>query len=178
MLETFTKCHRWCLTKVTCHSGVRPYRARNLLFFSLVPIELFASPFPPDWYTSPLLPTDRSVGKEYPTLGRILIVFARRLWLPLLVLAGFLGACVVFYVRVEGLRPLDALFWVIHPHSIEYRLVHKSTKIFSMFVYAGVFALRCDCQSTIAAPPHVADSTATNVCTRPRSPVDKVPDVR
>jgi len=75
-------------------------------------------------------------------MGRIIWVFIRRLWLPLLVLAAFLGVCVVFYVRVEGLRPLDALFWVIHPHSIEYRAVHKSTKIFSMFVYAGVFALQ------------------------------------
>ncbi len=68
-------------------------------------------------------------------------MFLRRLWLPLLVLAGFLGVCVVFYMRVEGLRALDALFWVIHPHSIEYRAVHKSTD-FSMFVYAGVFALQ------------------------------------
>jgi voltage-gated potassium channel len=75
-------------------------------------------------------------------MGRIIWVFIRRLWLPLLVLAAFLGVCVIFYMRVEGLRPLDALFWVIHPHSIEYRAVHKSTKIFSMFVYAGVFALQ------------------------------------
>lgn len=75
-------------------------------------------------------------------MGRIFLIFLRRLWLPLLVLAGFLGVCVIFYVRVEGLRPLDALFWVIHPHSIEYRAVRKSTKIFSMFVYAGVFALQ------------------------------------
>src|ERR1039458_4441861 len=75
-------------------------------------------------------------------MGRIILVFIRRLWLPLLVLAGFLGVCVLFYIRVEELRPLDALFWVIHPHSIEYRAVHKSTKIFSMFVYAGGFALQ------------------------------------
>jgi voltage-gated potassium channel len=75
-------------------------------------------------------------------MGRIILVFIRRLWLPLLVLAAFLGLCVVFYERVEGLRALDALFWVIHPHSIEYRAVHKSTKIFSLFVYAGVFALQ------------------------------------
>jgi voltage-gated potassium channel len=75
-------------------------------------------------------------------MGRIFLIFLRRLWLPLVVLAEFLGVCVIFYMRVEGLRPLDALFWVIHPHSIEYRAVHRSTKIFSMFVYAGVFALQ------------------------------------
>jgi voltage-gated potassium channel len=75
-------------------------------------------------------------------MGRIILVFLKRLWLPLLVLAAFLGACVVFYARVEGLRPVDALFWVIHPHAIEYYAVHRSTKIFSIFVYAGVFALQ------------------------------------
>ena len=73
---------------------------------------------------------------------RILIVFVRRLWLPLLALAGFLGICVVIYMRLESLRPLDALFWVIHPHSIEYRAVHRGTKIFALFVYAGVFAFQ------------------------------------
>lgn len=75
-------------------------------------------------------------------MARILIVFVRRLWLPLVVLAGFLGICVFVYMRLEGLRPLDALFWVIHSHSIDYRAVHKSTKIFALFVYAGVFAFQ------------------------------------
>lgn len=75
-------------------------------------------------------------------MGRILFVFVRRLWLPLLVLAGFLGMCVLVYTRLEGLRPLDALFWIIQTHSIDYRTVHKSTKIFALFVYAGVFAFQ------------------------------------
>jgi len=75
-------------------------------------------------------------------MGRIAIVFIRRLWLPLVVLAAFLGACVLVYMRIEGLRPLDALFWVIHPHSIEYRAVHRGTKIFSMIVYVGVFVFQ------------------------------------
>lgn len=73
---------------------------------------------------------------------RILLLFARRLWLPLVVLAAFLGICVVVYARLEGLRPLDALFWVFHSHSIDYRTVHKTTKVFSLFVYAGVFAFQ------------------------------------
>ena len=75
-------------------------------------------------------------------MGRILILFLRRLWLPLTVLGAFLGICVVVYARLEGLRPLDALFWVFHSHSIDYRAVHKSTKIFALFVYAGVFAFQ------------------------------------
>ncbi len=73
---------------------------------------------------------------------RILILFIRRLWTPLAVLAAFLGICVIVYMRLEGLRPLDALFWVIHTHSIDYRVVHRSTKIFALFVYVGVFAFQ------------------------------------
>jgi len=73
---------------------------------------------------------------------RIAVVFIRRLWLPLLVLAAFLGMCVLVYRRLEGISPLDALFWIIHTHSIDYRAVHKSTKIFALFVYAGVFAFQ------------------------------------
>ncbi|MGC2449250.1 MAG: NAD(P)-binding protein [Candidatus Sulfotelmatobacter sp.] len=75
-------------------------------------------------------------------MGRIFIIFLRRLWLPLLVLAAFLGMCMLVYRRLEGLSALDALFWVIHTHSIDYRAVHKSTKIFALFVYVGVFAFQ------------------------------------
>jgi len=75
-------------------------------------------------------------------MGRILILFVRRLWLPLLVLAGFLGICVAVYSRLDGLRPLDALFWVTHAHSIDYRVVRTSTKVFALFAYAGVFAFQ------------------------------------
>ncbi|HUA16585.1 MAG TPA: NAD-binding protein [Verrucomicrobiae bacterium] len=75
-------------------------------------------------------------------MGRIFIVFARRLWLPLVLLTGFLGACVLVYMRLEGLRPLDALFWIIHPHAIEYRSVHTTTKVFALFVYVGVFSFQ------------------------------------
>jgi len=75
-------------------------------------------------------------------MGRIFIIFLRRLWLPLLVLAAFLGMCVLVYRRLEGLSALDALFWIIHTHSIDYKAVHKSTKIFALFVYVGVFAFQ------------------------------------
>ncbi len=75
-------------------------------------------------------------------MGRVILIFVRRLWLPLILLAGFLSACVFVYMRLEGLGALDALFWIIHTHSIDYRAVHKSTKIFALFVYAGVFAFQ------------------------------------
>lgn len=75
-------------------------------------------------------------------MGRIVLLFLRRLWLPIVVFAAFSTVCVLVYMRLEGLRWLDALFWMIHPHAIDYRAVHKATKVFSLFVYVGVFAFQ------------------------------------
>jgi voltage-gated potassium channel len=75
-------------------------------------------------------------------MGRIFLLFVRRLWLPVVVFAAFCTVCVLVYIRLEGLRWLDALFWMIHPHAIDYRSVHKATKVFSFFVYVGVFAFQ------------------------------------
>ena len=55
---------------------------------------------------------------------------------------AFCLLCVGVYMRMEGLRPLDAFFWVFHPHSIDYRSVRATTKLFSIFVYVGVFAFQ------------------------------------
>jgi voltage-gated potassium channel len=74
--------------------------------------------------------------------GRLFVFFLRRLWLPFAVFAAFCMVCVLMYMRLEGLRWLDALFWVIHPHSIDYRSVHRGTKWFSFFVYVGVFTFQ------------------------------------
>lgn len=43
------------------------------------------------------------------------------------------------YEELEGLSWQDALFWVTHPHSIDYRTARDATKLFSLFVYVGVF---------------------------------------
>jgi hypothetical protein len=43
---------------------------------------------------------------------------------------------------IHEIAKLDALFSVIHPHSINYRLVHGATKAFSFFVYVGVFTFQ------------------------------------
>ena len=75
-------------------------------------------------------------------MSRIFIVFLRRLWLPILLLGGFIVVCTFTYMKMEHLRWLDALFWIVHPHSIEYRSVHNGTKAFSIFVYFGVFAFQ------------------------------------
>jgi hypothetical protein len=73
---------------------------------------------------------------------RILLLFLRRLWLPLVVFAGFSLMCVLVYRRLEGLSWQDALFWMIQPHAIDPRHVHNATKLFSIFVYCGVFGFQ------------------------------------
>jgi voltage-gated potassium channel len=73
---------------------------------------------------------------------RVIFLFVRRLWLPLILFAGFCVVCVRVYMRAERLRWIDAMFWIFHPHAIEYRQVHDSTKVFAIFVYLGVFAFQ------------------------------------
>jgi voltage-gated potassium channel len=73
---------------------------------------------------------------------RILLLFLRRLWLPLVVFVGFSLMCVLVYRYLEGLGWQDALFWMIHPHAIEVYKVRNATKLFALFVYLGVFAFQ------------------------------------
>ena len=73
---------------------------------------------------------------------RILLLFLRRLWLPLVFFAGFSLMCVFVYRRLEGVSWQDALFWMIHPHAIEARRVRNATKMFAIFVYVGVFGFQ------------------------------------
>jgi voltage-gated potassium channel len=75
-------------------------------------------------------------------MGRVYIAFLRRLWLPLLVFAAFNVVCVLGYMRLEGQRWPDALFWITHPHAIDHHKVRDLTKLFSLFVYVGVFAFQ------------------------------------
>jgi voltage-gated potassium channel len=74
-------------------------------------------------------------------LRAVLLLF-RRIFMPLLLFVAFLGGCVWTYSRLEHLRWVDALFWTIFPHAIEYREVHNSTKFFSLGVFLGVFAFQ------------------------------------
>ena len=75
-------------------------------------------------------------------MGRIFIIFIRRLRLPLLLLAGFGLLCVQVYMRLEQLRWQDATFWILNPHAIDYHSVHDATKFFALFVFIGVFAFQ------------------------------------
>ena len=72
----------------------------------------------------------------------VLIVFLRRLWLPVLLFAAFIVLCVAVYSNLEGIRWQDALFWIFHPHAIQYEKVRDATKFFSLSVYVGVFAFQ------------------------------------
>jgi voltage-gated potassium channel len=74
--------------------------------------------------------------------ARMLGIFCQRLWLPVVLFGVFNGVCVLVYGRLEHLRWGDALFWIIHPYSIDFRTVHTATKMFSIFVYMGVFAFQ------------------------------------
>src|ERR1700685_3811626 len=73
---------------------------------------------------------------------RIAQLFLRRLLLPLVVFIGFSLMCVLVYRGLEGLAWQDALFWMIQPHAIDPMRVHNATKLFSIFVYGGVFAFQ------------------------------------
>jgi voltage-gated potassium channel len=76
-----------------------------------------------------------------PVIG-LAVVFLRRLALPLALFAAFNALSVFVYTRLEGLRWADALFWITHPHSIEYGAVRDATKFFALLVYTGVFAFQ------------------------------------
>jgi len=58
------------------------------------------------------------------------------------VLAVFGALCVLVYGKLESLSWQDALFWITHPHAIDYRTARNATKFFSLFVYVGVFILQ------------------------------------
>lgn len=72
----------------------------------------------------------------------VFVLFLRRLWLPVLLFAAFITLCVTAYSTLERLRWQDALFWIFHPHAIQYEKVQDATKFFSLIVYVGVFAFQ------------------------------------
>jgi len=73
---------------------------------------------------------------------RVLLLFLRRLLLPLAVFVVFSLICVLVYRYLEGLGWQDALFWMVHPHAIDAQKVRNATKLFALVVYFGVFAFQ------------------------------------
>ncbi|GAC1616841.1 MAG: hypothetical protein NVS9B13_02770 [Candidatus Acidiferrum sp.] len=71
---------------------------------------------------------------------RAILIVMRRLVVPLLLFLAFALFCVGVYMRLERLHFTDGLFWVAHPHAIEYQHVKAATKWFSLFVAMGIFA--------------------------------------
>jgi voltage-gated potassium channel len=55
---------------------------------------------------------------------------------------AFFALAVLVYQELERLDWQDALFWVTHPHSIDYHRVRNATKLFALFIYVGIFAFQ------------------------------------
>lgn len=70
---------------------------------------------------------------------QVLLVFGRRLRLPLFLFLLFNLLSVGIYMVLEDLSFQDALFWITHPHAIHPEGVKTATKLFALFVYTGVF---------------------------------------
>lgn len=75
-------------------------------------------------------------------INRALVLFLRRLVAPVAIFAGFNVICILVYVKLEGVRWQDALFWVVHPHAIDYHSARDATKFFAIFVYFAVFSFQ------------------------------------
>ena len=74
--------------------------------------------------------------------GRVVTVFLRRMLLPVGAFAAFCAVCAGVYVRLEHIGWIDAFFWIIHPHAIDYHDVRSATKLFAIFVFFGVFSFQ------------------------------------
>ena len=72
----------------------------------------------------------------------MLLMFVRRLWIPVLSLAAFVALCIFAFWRLEGLGWMDGLFWIFHQNAIRYDKVQNATKAFSIVVYFGVMAFQ------------------------------------
>jgi len=84
-----------------------------------------------------------SKGNSIPArFNSVVRIFFLRLLLPAGTFSAFCIACAFVYVRLEHISFVDALFWIIHPHAIEYREVGDATKLFAIFVFFGVFSFQ------------------------------------
>lgn len=70
---------------------------------------------------------------------QVVRLFARRLQFPLFLFILFNLGSVVGYMGLEDLSLEDALFWILHPHSIDPGKVKTATKVLAIFIYTGVF---------------------------------------
>ena len=74
------------------------------------------------------------------TGGQIFLVFARALLVPLSFFILFNFMAVLMYHKLEGVDWIEALYWITHPHAIDFHgPVKRVTRLFAIFVYTGVF---------------------------------------
>lgn len=89
---------------------------------------------------SPMPPLRSKISGRFLLFDRAILILVRRLIFPFVLFLVFVLLCVLTYMRLEHLAFADALFWVAHPHAIEYRSVCAATKYFSLVVAVGIFA--------------------------------------
>lgn len=71
---------------------------------------------------------------------RVVGRFVRALVVPLVTLIAFHAVIASVYVYLEGIPWLEAVYWVTHPHAIDFRgHVRPVTRAVAIFVYASVF---------------------------------------
>jgi len=90
--------------------------------------------------TFPAAPSRAKRPNRFLLFDRAVLVLVRRLVGPFLLFLVFILICVLTYMRLEHLRFSDALFWIAHPHAIEYQHARTATKYFSLLVAIGIFA--------------------------------------
>src|ERR1700676_1903297 len=88
----------------------------------------------------PTTPSRKARPSRPLIFDRAVLIVLRRLVVPVLLFLVFTLFCVGVYMRLQHLRFTDALFWVAHPHALEYLHVKTATKWFSLFVALGIFA--------------------------------------
>jgi voltage-gated potassium channel len=88
----------------------------------------------------PSAPARAKRSSRFVVFDRAVLVLVRRLIGPFFLFLVFILICVLAYMRLEHLRFSDALFWVAHPHAIEYLRARTGTKYFSLLVAIGIFA--------------------------------------
>ncbi len=85
-------------------------------------------------------PLRKKRSTRFLLFDRAALILVRRLIGPLLLFLIFILLCASTYMRLEHLHFSDALFWIAHPHAIEYQHARTGTKYFSLLVAIGIFA--------------------------------------
>lgn len=71
---------------------------------------------------------------------QVILIFGKALLLPFFYFILFNLFAVFVYHHLENIDWVEALYWITHPHAIDFHApVRKTTKLFAIVVYTGVF---------------------------------------